>query len=162
MVNRRLVDTTTGDYRDIDEGDSVRITSQKSIEYLKDTVEINKNEPFIKVYSKTLFEMSRSLSGTESQFINYLIHYIRYTSGVLAHSKDVKLTRQDMADETGLSLRSIDRMLDSLIAKQVIGKHKTGNDIYFTVNPFIFMKGDRVNETLYTFFKGTRWNKSHK
>jgi hypothetical protein len=54
---------------------------------------------------------------------------------------------------------TVDKLLDSLNKKQVIGKHKTGRTVCFTVNPFIFMKGNRVNKTLAKFFENSRWAK---
>jgi len=167
LVKQSLImETETGEVvNHINEGDSFRLIRKETKDYLRGTVEVNKGEAFVKVYAKTLFELSKSLTGTESQFVNYLIQYIRYTSGILAHSNandSHPLTRQHMAQETGLSIKTVDRIMRSLQDKQVIGKHRTGNDITFTVNPFIFMKGDRINETLYNFFKNTRWNKTNK
>ena len=160
-----VMDLETGEViNHVNVGDTFKIMRKNTRDFLNETVEINKGEPFIKVYAKTLFELSKSLTGTESQFVNYLIQYIKYTSGILAYhnNNENPLTRQHMAEETGLSIKTVDRIMRSLQDKQVIGKHRTGNDITFTVNPFIFMKGDRVNETLYNFFKNTRWNKTNK
>lgn len=155
---RALVELDTGEIlKEIQDGDKVKVTSKSSMDYLKDNIEVNKGEPFIKIYTKVLFELSRSLTGTESQFVNYLIQHIRYTSGILAYSNGIKLTRQSMCNDTGLTMRSIDRVLDGLAEKQVLGRHKTGQEINFTANPFIFMKGDRINETLFNLFKNTKW-----
>ena len=142
---------------EINEGD--RITRKKQLEYLRQTAEINKDKSYVKVYTKHLFELSRSLSGTENQFVNYLLGYIRYESGILAHENGKVLTRQTMTVETELSIKTIDRLLKSLIDKQVLGKHKTGHNICFTVNPYIFMRGSRVNTTLIKMFENSRWAK---
>lgn len=139
--------------------DNDRIVRAKSLEYLNNTVEINKDADFVKVYTKPLFELSRSLSGTESIFITYIINYIRYSSGILAHDNGKVLTRQTMSNETGLSIKTIDKLLHSLITKQIIGKHKTGHSISFTVNPYIFMRGSRINETLKKLYENTKWAK---
>ncbi len=58
---------------EIQDGDSVRIIRKSSLDHLKGTVQVNKDEPFIKVYTKGLFNLSKILTGTESQFVNYLI-----------------------------------------------------------------------------------------
>ena len=121
---------------EINEGD--RIIRGKSLKLLSQTIQLNKKESFIKLYTKPLFELSRSLTGTESQFINYLISYISYNTGILLHDNGEKLTRNHMANETGLHINNIDKILKSLVKKQVLGKHKTGRNICFTVNPFIF------------------------
>lgn len=142
-------------------GDKVRIIKGRTNKNIGELVSLNKNETYIKVYTKTLFALSRSLTGTESQFVNYLMQYIRFTSGILAHVNNKPLSRQTMAEETGLSIKTVDRLLLSLIDKQVIGKHKTGHNICFLANPFIFMRGNKVNETLVKLFEGTKWAKMY-
>jgi len=167
MDNRILIDVETGQVLStLEPGDRFKVTKAEIIENFKkkkaaeaNYITINEREPFIKVYSNTLFNLSKSLTGTESQFINYLIQYIRYHSGILAYKKGKTLTRKAMAAETGLSVRAVDRILQGLQDKEVIGKHKTGQDINFTVNPFIFMRGDKVSEILYIFYRNSRWAK---
>ena len=158
MGEAAVIDLSTGQIiNHANEGDRIKVIRKESLDYLKETVSINSDEPFVKVYTTVLFKLSRSLSGTESQFINYLLQYIRYTSGLLEYRNGNTLTRSHMALETGLNIKTIDRLLKSLVDKQVLGKHKTGQDISFTVNPFIFMKGKRISDTLFNLFKNTKW-----
>lgn len=174
MGNRILYDEETGELlQTLEPGDRFKVTRAEQIENFKNIqkdkdekdkgcITIMNGEPFIKVYSRTLFDLSRNLTGTESQFINYLIQYIRYRSGILAYKTGKILTRRDMAIETGLSERAVDRLLQSLESKHIIGKHKSGKEVHFTVNPFIFMRGNSVNETLYTFYMNSHWAKEIK
>lgn len=163
--NKLLVNEETGEVENIIyPKDKVKITREEQIEHFKDIVAadgviIRDREPFIKVYSSVIFKLSKVLTGQECQFLNYLLQYIRYRSGVLAYSNGKPLTRNDMVEETGLKLCMVDRLLRSLQEKEVIGKHKTGWDISFTINPFIFMKGNKINATLYELYKNTRWAK---
>lgn len=143
-------------------GDRVKVTRRESVEMLNNTVELNKNEDYVKVYRKSLFELSKRLTGTESQFINYLCNYIRYRSGILAHDNGKPLKRQTMCTDTGLNIKTIDRILSSLISKQVLGKHKTGHVIIYTANPYIFMRGSRINTTLQRFFEKSKWARLFK
>ncbi len=157
-LRAQIIDIATGKpTRDIFEGETVRIYREKTKKLPDNIVELNKEEQFIKVYTRTLFELSKNLSGTESQFINYLIQYVRYNTGILAHGNGKHLTRNAMSRETGLSKKTIDRLLFNLCAKEVLGRHKTGRTLTFTVNPFIFMRGQKVNQTLVEFFKNSRW-----
>ncbi|MGE5437507.1 MAG: replication/maintenance protein RepL [Syntrophothermus sp.] len=162
MHNKKVADIVKDGEKigELKHGD--RILKAESINFLKETIELNKKESFIKLYTKPLFELSKSLTGIESQFINYLLQYVSYKSGILIHVNGDKLTRNYMAAETGLNLRTIDRMLNNLVKKQILGKHKTGRSLCFTVNPFIFMKGNRVNETLVKLFENTKWAKMYK
>jgi len=158
MGEAAIIDLSTGEIiNHANEGDKVKVIRKESVDYLRDTVLINKDEPFVKIYTAVLFKLSHSLSGTESLFVSYLLQYIRYTSGLLEYRNGNTLTRQHMAEETGLNIKTIDRLLKGLVDKQVLGKHKTGQDISFTVNPFIFMKGKRISETLYKLYKNTKW-----
>lgn len=164
-VRAQIIDISSGEViNEIHEGDRVRIFRDKKAERrLPDNIiELNKEEPFVKLYTRVLFDLSRSLTGTESQFVNYLMQYIRYSSGVLAHENGKTLTRNTMSKETELSLKTVDRLLKSLIEKQVIGRHKTGHYACFTANPFIFMRGQKVTETLVKLFEGTRWAKLYE
>lgn len=162
MKNKKIAEIVKGNkvIGYINEND--RIIRGNSIEYLKQTIELNKKESFIKLYTRPLFELSKSLTGIENQFINYLISFISYNTGILMHENGEKLTRKCMAEQTGLHVKNVDKILSNLIKKQILGKHKTGRSVCFTVNPFIFMKGNRVNETLVKLFENTKWAKMYK
>lgn len=139
------------------EGD--RIVRGKSVEKLKNTVEINAKEDYVKVFVKPAFEMARCLTGTETQFVNFLMPYISYDSGMLTKANGRPLTRAQIAVETGLALKTVDRLLLSLRQKQVLSKNKMGRQIQFFMNPWLFMRGKRINKTLYEMFRGSRWAK---
>jgi predicted transcriptional regulator len=166
VLKAHIIDIETGKVtHDIREGDKVRIIREKQSRPNKRSepqIYINKEEPFIKVYTKPLFELSKSLSGTESQFINYLIQFVRYDTGILAYSNGKHITRTSMVKDTGLSKKTIDRLIISLSDKEILGKHKTGRCVTLTVNPFIFMRGHKVNQTLYEFFKDSKWAKIYE
>lgn len=162
-LRAHVIDAKTGIVtHEINEGDTLRVIKGKKYNPKSDSepkVSINKEESFIKVYTKPLFELSRSLTGTESQFVNYLLQYVRYNTGVLAYDNGKHLTRVTMSAETGLSKKTIDRLITSLSDKEVLGKHKTGRCTTITVNPFIFMRGHKINQTLYEFFANSKWAK---
>lgn len=139
-----------------------RIVRAKSLDCLIDTVELNKGKEFIKVYPKMMFEVSKKLSGVESQMLNYLIQYIGYQTGILTFSNGRALTRSHIAQETEQDVKTVDKIMSSLIKKQVLGKHKSGKKVCFLANPFIFMKGNRVNKTLVKLFVDTEWAKTAK
>ena len=157
LVVGRVVNNNGEIVNELRQGDRMSVLRSNSIDYLNSTVELNKNKPYVKAYTKPLFALSRILTGTECQFANYLMQYISYNTGILAHENGRKLTRNYMVQETGLSLKTIDRILCSLVEKRVLGKHKTGRDICFTANPYIFMRGSRVNSTLAKLFENSKW-----
>jgi len=151
-----VVDTDTGAITgEIQQGD--RIVRSTSIDKYINSIELNKNEPFIKIFSNVLFDLSEDLTGKESLFLYYLIQYINYDDGILEKNRQL-LTREIMIQETKQTERTIDRLLLSLVEKEILGKHKTGTKKFaYIVNPFIFMKGKRINKTLYELFKKTKW-----
>lgn len=153
-----MVEPGTGEVLgEIYEGD--RILRKRSEEYLKSTVEILKDEPYTKIFSRVMFRLASTLTGAELQMTYFLMQYISYASGILMHSNGKPVTRHFIARETGMSERTVDRILQGLKEKQVIGKHVNGRDVHYTVNPWIFMRGNRINRTLYEFFKNSRWAK---
>jgi hypothetical protein len=165
-LRAKVIDVQSGTVtHEINEGDTLRIIKgDKKFKKKADDepkVSINDEEPFIKIYTKPLFELSKSLNGTESQFVNYLIQFIRYNTGILAYDNGKPITRVTMAKDTGLSKKTIDRLINSLTDKEILGKHKTGRCTTLTVNPFIFMRGHKVNQTLYEFFINSRWAKMY-
>lgn len=141
----------------INSGD--RIVRKESIEYLTDTIELNKNEQYIKVYTKTMFEVAKCLDGTSNQLINFLIPYISYQTGILTYSNGRVLNKNAIIKLTGLNKDTVHRCIEKLIDYKILGKHKTGRDVCYTVNPYIFMKGNRVNKTLVKFFENSKWAK---
>ena len=157
-VTQILVSPGTGEViGKLYEGD--RIQRAKSNEYLKSTIELNKDEPYAKAYLRPMFDLAKALSGAELQMVYFLLPYLSYESGLLMHPNGKPVTRGYIADMSGLALKTVDKILHSLHSKQVVGKHNNGREVHFTMNPWLFMKGKRINKTLYELFKNSRWAK---
>ena len=166
-LRAKVIDIETGKVtHEIREGDIFKIIKRKDNKKKSkekgEYVEINTDEPFIKLFTKPLFELSKSLNGTESQFLNYLIQYLRYDTGNLLHCNGKALTRAKMSEDTGLSKRTIDRLIISLEQNEIIGKHKTGRNITLDVNPFIFMRGHKTPKKLYEYYVNSKWAKLYE
>jgi hypothetical protein len=161
--NKTLViaDPTTGEIiSELNEGD--RIVRKASIDKYNSTMSFNKDEPFVKVFSNVLFELSDKLSGKESLFLYYLLQYVNFEDGILERNKEI-LTKEMIIEETKQSERNIERLIAGLIEKEVIGKHRTGTKkVAYTINPFIFMKGKRIDLTLYELYKKSKWAKLYE
>jgi len=136
------------------EGDSYSVTRKH--EKKPEKIIINKNENFIKVYYKKLFEVSKELNGTEVQFLNYLIGFIAFNTSILCHPNGKILTRKKMSEDTQLDLRRVDQILNVLVNNEVLHKSRTGKHIYFIANPFIFMKGVKINIMTVKLFENTK------
>jgi hypothetical protein len=145
---------------EIYEGD--RIFRKQSDEYLKNTIELLPNEPYTKTYHRVMFAVSQGLTGAELQMAYSLLPFLSYESGMLKHFNGQPVTRQYIADYTGLSVKTVDRLLQGLKEKQVIGRNVVGREVQYFMNPWIFMRGKRVNRTLHDMFKNSRWAKVYE
>lgn len=153
-------DAETGEYKgELMYGD--KILRKKSAEYLENTVPLNINEPYVKHFTRTSFQLARALTGTEQLFIDYLVEFIRFESGLIAFANGKPLTRKKMAEDTGLNVKTVDNLLRSLRLKQVISKNKMGQEVQYFMNPYLFMRGQRINKTLVDMFRNSRWAKMY-
>ena len=142
------------------DGDKLRITRKSSDDYINRTTELNKDEQYVKVYISNWKDVTRRLDSTVVQFLLMLLPYIGYEDGILQYPNGRILTRNAVISESGMSKNTVNKCLLVLQTEQIIGKHKTGRRSCFTVNPYIFMKGRRVNKTLKKLFEKSRWAKS--
>lgn len=139
------------------EGD--RILRKETDDYLRSTQEILPDEPYIKTFNRIMFAVSNGLTGAELQMAYAIAPFLSYESGMLKHKNGQPLTRHYIAEYTGLSIQTVDRILQGLKEKQVIGRNVVGREVQYFMNPWIFMRGKRVNNTLHDMFKNSRWAK---
>jgi hypothetical protein len=155
-----VIDLDGNEVRTLYQGD--RILTQESQEYLDNTQEFKKKEPFLKLYLKTLFPLFKYLNGTEALFFLLLSQYINYTDGILKKSDGTVLTREDISEISGQTLRNVDRTLKGLLDKQVISRNRTGKIYHYLINPFIINKGLRLDNTFVGLFEKTAWSDIYK
>jgi hypothetical protein len=142
--------------RELNPGD--RIMTAKSFEFLNETMELQKSEQFVKTFLKSLGVLVKEqLTGAEYSIVVTGINYLRYVSGVIAFENGKALNKYNFMEFTSLSESSVEKALAGLVEKKIFSKNKTGHDIQYFVNPFIFMRGERINKTLYVMFKNSKW-----
>ena len=151
-----IVDVQSGELINVMyQGDRIRRDEQD--EYTRNKTQLNPKEDFIKVFVKPLLKLSIMLTNPEAWFVTYLLRYLNYTSGVLKKDDGSCVTMDDIMDESGLKPSYTYKIIKSLCDKGVIAKCKTEGQIYFAMNPYIFMKGRYVSNTLIDIFKNTQW-----
>lgn len=163
--NKPVLDIVVRDTGEIvsglNEGD--RIMRKKSLDFLENTVEILPDASYIKAYIKPLARLAEVATGPEMLMTFYLLQYLSYESGMLTHANGRILTRSQIASELGQSERQVDRTLDKLreneVLKKVLGAKR---EVTIILNPWLFMKGTRINKTLYNMFKNSKWAKVHE
>jgi len=139
------------------EGD--KILRINSIEALRNTKNINNKEEFIKIYTRAIFDIYDTLSAAEGFLLFYLLRYADYNNGIL-RKNGISLTRKTIIDETGKHEDIISKLLNNLIRKEILMFAHSGKDKRirnYIINPYIFMKGNRVSNMCYELFKNTKW-----
>ena len=159
-----LVYDKTGEIiNELYEGD--RILRNETIDYLKSRDSIDAE--FAKLYLKSADMLSRNMEIKEMELrvCLRLLPYIRYDTGLIAHVNGEPISRNgikgifpDMGD------RTIERALDDLCEQDVYIKatRKNRREVYFIVNPYIFMRGAKVNKTLLNLFSKSDWASLYK
>ncbi len=161
-VRRLLVDPSTGSVTDkVYVGD--KILRGETIEYMQNTMEIGKGENFVKWFGSAMADIRKEdLTKNQWKLLTLIIEYLRYESGLVAYDNGKPLYLEDMAKMANMSIRTAFDAMEKLITKKIIGKFKTGFEIKYYVNPFIFCKGMRIEKTLYSMFKSSKWCSLHK
>ncbi|MCI9585249.1 MAG: hypothetical protein HFH45_01265 [Bacilli bacterium] len=138
--NENLVKVKTGD----------RVVRSASIEYLEDTVPIKIK--FIKlnpIACNELYEYGSELFS--------LFQYVDFQTGILRFSNGRRIRSKHLAGILRKKRRSGGRIIEELIEKDVIHKHKEGKSCYYTMNPYLCLKGKRVTKSLYEDFRNTKY-----
>jgi hypothetical protein len=161
LNDKLIVDKETGEVVGaLNSGDRIlRGASLKHLIKQGELVEFLPNVDYVKIYTDPLKELKRTLTGAEMLFVISMLEFISYETGILQHCNGRALTRKKMAEITGNDVKTIDKLTASLTKKEIIGKHKTGRAICFTVNPYLFCKGKLVSKTLTKLYEKSRWNK---
>ena len=137
------------------EGD--KVVRKQTTDYLQDTVVMLPDEPFVKVHTRILTDLAKTLSGTEMTVLIYLLQFISYESGVLKHSNGKLLTKSFIMSDMDIPKSTTNKVLKSLADKLIIRATSNGKDIEYIANPYLFMRGKRINKTLYDLFKDSTW-----
>lgn len=157
ILKRYIVNEDGVIENEIEFGD--RLIKAKSLDILNRTITIQKGEQFVKLYTRSIKDLVLcNLNAPEFIIINICISHLQYLSGLVCFENGKQINRNDFIVLSGLSERTLDRALSTLVVKKILGKVKVGHDIKYYVNPYIFMKGDKVNKTLHSMFKSSKWS----
>lgn len=146
-----MIDSESGQVlREIDGG--YKVVSVKSIETYKSTSPIEIGT-FIKTNSDVLQYLYTKINTKLTLFlmslVNYRDGYIRY--------KGKKQSRQQLIKLAKVNPRTFDREMKILLDEDVIHKINIDKKDYYLMNPYVCMRGKRVDNTLLEEFKTTKW-----
>jgi len=123
-------------------------------------------ESFVKVFDSYHKELNKKLTPGERGFLWSITPYISYKDGILKDNGRI-LTISMLAEILGVTHEAVRKVVVSLVAKGVLGEHKTGSisnpkviTKCITANPFIFCRGKDINKTIIGLFENSGWNKN--
>ena len=131
-----------------------RVIRGNSIEYFTGTVPI-KYKKFYKINELACEELNKY-----GNYLFLIFPYIGFSDGILIFSNGRRLRPKHLAGIIGKKNRSGSKVIQELIEKDVLHKHKEGRTYYFTLNPYIALKGNRITKDLYDEFKTTKYRKN--
>ena len=155
----RYIDIDTGELSyELREGDSIRVDTRESKENRANHRRIKSHVNFIKIFLDSLEVLStQDFTSSETKIIFTALRFIDYNSGILIEDK-INISKGRYMELVGLSENTFDKSMKRLIDDEILGKTKIGRNNVYLVNPFIFMKGQTINQTLYKLFKNSKWN----
>jgi hypothetical protein len=144
------------------------IVRKEQLQHLKQQAlyePFNEGRNFVKVFDGALPLLADKLTAGELAFVIKLLPFISYNDGILRNKNRSATQLKDLAQYMKLSHEGVRKVVVSLISKGVLGEHRTGsvdkpNVIHkcITVNPYIFMRGNKMNKTIIGLFEKTDWN----
>lgn len=164
-----IVDKNHNVCKEINAGDKVYIKRAEQLEYYKKYVEVDKRITFTKLFCKASDILAKiNFTPSEAKIIFAMLSHISFgeLSGYLIkirqNSFDGYLNESDLCKIVTMNKRTFDRAIKGLVEKEIIQLEKEGRNNFIIVNPFIFMKGDKITRTQYEKFKSSIFNVREK
>lgn len=144
-----VIDPESGEFTgELYEGDKI---VRKKPEELKGVVAAKGFGPFVSVYSDTLSRLD--LDKNDYKIIFCMMNGIKYNSYMVVKGNGAPMTRDYISEKTGIYINSVDRSLKKLVELRLFAKTKSGFDIKYFANPYVFKKGGTIQSTLFDLFK---------
>jgi len=153
---RGIVNLETGELLNkAKQGDRIKITRKESVEYLEN-FQTWKIEHFYKGHTDEIRKLVKELSVHEKAFLFSVAPYVGYDDCCLKFSNGKDITTKHLISITGLNKNKLHETVGNLIEKDIIYKGKNSKNRQFFINPWLFCKGNRINNVLKTMFKNYR------
>lgn len=129
-------------------------------------LDFQKDKKFVKVFNG-MNEIRKNLTGNEALILLGMLDFVSYDDGIIrqgGHGNGKILNTKELAEEMGVQYENLRKVITSLTKKGVIGIHKTGSRDNpdsliksIIVNPYIFMRGTKMNKTILGLFEQSKW-----
>lgn len=164
--NTVLLDKSTGEIKE-SECDTYRYILEEYVHDDEDDKDLfMKDITFIKSFRGNGMVLTQKLTPTEISTIVFLCDFICYEDCVL-RKNGVKtgkpLNIKELSELINVKYDTFRKTMSSLKKKQVIGFHSTGSSTsnnavkLITVNPYIFMRGTKIDKWVVDFYKYSEW-----
>lgn len=167
-ILRGITDFITGEVIPIYEGDKVSITRRETIDYLKNTIEINKNKEFVMAFNipfRTLAKLK--LKGNEYDILMVMLSFLGWGfcySGYVVKIQNRKpygfMNGEDIRKYTNCDKPTFSKAIKTLEKKEIIKieNAKVGRGNNFIINPFIMTHDKRVPIRIFKMFENSIFN----
>ena len=167
-ILRGITDFITGEVIPIYEGDKVSKTRRETIDYLKNTIEINKNKEFVMSFNipfRTLAKLN--LKNNEYDILMVMLSCLGWGydySGYVVKIQNRKpydfMNGEDIRKYTNCDKPTFSKAIKSLEKKEIIKieKAKVGRGNNFIINPFIITHDKRVPIRIFKMFESSIFN----
>jgi len=160
---RLVVNNDTGEV-ETTLGKDDKISRKNTTEYLKRTTDISDAE-FVKLYLCAADMLSRAddLTIGSMRVCLRLLQYIRYDTGLISWNNGEPIHQENIIHIcNSLSERTVKRALECLVVNDIFAVIRRDGYVSYAVNPYVFMKGKRVNKTLEKMFHNSKWARLHE
>ena len=110
---------------------------------------------FIKIYFNEIKHAAKTYDITKAElmFLYSLGDYLLWESNLLIDSEGKPLNQKALMKELGLGRTSISNNVKSLERKKCLIRIWDGRDVYFLINPYLMIKGQRINKEIPNLFE---------
>lgn len=154
---------------DIEKGSKINVRSKGQTEYIKNNIdntltpkEADMDNDFVKIFRTVLgILVEEKLNSTDYQIIFTCLSYLEYSSGAVKNHLGKFIGITELSKKIHISRQAANDEVNMLVKKKILHKGKVGNTVQLFVNPYIFMRGQVINKTLYAMFKESKWYDKH-
>lgn len=109
---------------------------------------------FSKSFASRIEDVKREfgLNLTEMGIIYTLSFHIRYEDNLLYNDNGTPAKKKDLSKILDLAHNAVDKYMASLVDKGVLAKVKVKRSVNYYLNPYIFYRGNRIDDTLLNMF----------
>ncbi len=127
-------------------------------------VKFGEDVRYVKSFTEALFTLAAEgdLTKNQGKIVMSIPKFLRYNTGMIAHDNGIAFGVDDFAEKLNMPHRSVYEAIEALISKGVISKVKTLDVIEYYANPYVFTKGQYINDTLYNMFRDSKWANDHE